>query len=934
MNKKVLLQLISLFLSVAGICLPESAYAQISEGGTPASFQYPNILKSDRPAVQIPIDFCVEDLKAVDRWQVSQGAPLKVGKLIKTDLSIDHSGNWTTLPDGHPIWQLRIQAQGAIALMLSFNDFYIPEKGRLFIYNADRTQVIGAFTHRTNPPTREYATEFLAGDEIILEYEAGDGTDGQPRLSIDAIGYGYNHLHVSRTKAVNDSGACMVNINCEEGDAWQTEKKGVCRMTLPIGESLYLCSGALVNNTAEDLKPYILSAYHCLDIEDTPVTQQELNKYIFYFHFERTGCENTSAPASYKTITGCKKVAGMPLDGGSDGLLLLLNQQIPEDYDVYYNGWDRSNTAAQSGVGIHHPAGDYMKISTFNQPATTVTWYGVDSVAGAVKAHWNVIFNQTPNGHGVTEGGSSGSPLFNQNKLIVGTLSGGSSSCEEPDYANLYGKLFYHWDQYGKADSTRMDLYLDPQQTGLTQLNGRYATARKAAPTDLVLSYKNGKVSLSWKAPAEEQPLQYAIYRNNTLLEYATETSYTDDDPEAGTQLYSVSALYADDKESQVVSGSIYVYELKAPTDVKATAHDQEVTLNWKAPLYQQMIYWGTGSAYIGLGFRGEPFYFGQKWDPSDLAPLHKHLIESVLFLPVTGATYSILIIQGERRYTQPLRILTPEKIHTATLREPFVIDASQELIIAIHASSSRQDVYPAVMDEGPAVNGKGNLVSLDGENWEYAYEPSEIEEENIDNNFLLAAVVNSETGDIPTTKAMTGSRTLLRKSSARPSITQNMETRSSLRSTQAMAFPEITGYNIYRNESQVGHVSGSSTTAYTDKQVPKASWTYQVSALYGENESPKSEASAEINVANEAILLSEATIMPTSFTDHIQLVGNGQVHLLEIISSDGKTRLQQKNPEATIYTGSLPAGVYIFRLHTDKGVKTIKGIRISSIYN
>ena len=54
----------------------------------------------------------------------------------------------------------------------------------------------------------------------------------------------------------------MVNINCEEGEAWQTEKNGVCQMTLPIGNYIYICSGALVNNTAEDLKPYILSALH------------------------------------------------------------------------------------------------------------------------------------------------------------------------------------------------------------------------------------------------------------------------------------------------------------------------------------------------------------------------------------------------------------------------------------------------------------------------------------------------------------------------------------------------------------------------------------------------------------------------------------------------------------------------------------------------
>lgn len=934
MNKKFRLPIVCLFLSLIGLFLPSWTHAQISEGGTPVSFQYPDIqLKSTQPIVQIPIHFSVEDLIMVDRWQVSQGAPLKVGTLIDTDLTIDNSGTWSTLPDGNKIWKLQIQAKDAIALMLSFNDFYIPEKGRLFIYNADKTQLIGAFTHRTNPTTKEYATEFLAGDELVLEYEA-NGANELPRLSIDAIGYGYNHLHISRTKAQTGpgtSGSCMVNINCEEGDAWQNEKNGVCQMTLPIGNYIYICSGALVNNTAEDLKPYILSAYHCIDL-NVPVTQEDLNKYVFYFHFEHTDCENSSPIASYKTITGCTKVAEIPLEKGSDGLLLLLNQMIPESYDVYYNGWDRSNTPAQSGAGLHHPSGDYMKISIFDQKATSSTWYGTDKKNGATNAHWNVLFKETPNGHGVTEGGSSGSPLFNQNKLIVGTLSGGSSSCEEPNGLNLYGKLSYHWDQYSTDKSKRMDFHLDPKGTGATRLDGRYAQPHKPAPSQLTLTYKNGEVQLSWKAPASttEKPEQYTIYRNNTFLGQTTGTTYTDDDPKTGTQFYSVSAQYADGKESKTVSASIYVYELKVPTDVIATRQDNDITVSWKEPIYQQTIYWGTGSSYLKLGF-GQPFYFGQKWDPEDLAPLHKNVIDSVLFLPIGNIAYSLLIKQGNRSYTQRLSGLTPEKINVVGVKTPYPIDASKELIIAFHADPDSKDDYPAVTDKGPAVNGKGNLVSTDGENWEYLYEPSEKEDENYDFNFLMAAIVSSRQQDIPLTKATASeSKVILNKSSVTSVRTQKAESAPSLRSAQATAFPNITGYNIYRNESKVGTVSDKSVTQFTDKQVPTDRLTYRVSALYRNDESKKSEASQEISVANEQITLSETGITPTSFTSQVQLTGYEKINLLEIISSDGKTVLKQKAPEATVYTSSLAPGIYFFRLHTDRGVKVIKGIKTS----
>ena len=165
-------------------------------------------------------------------------------------------------------------------------------------------------------------------------------------------------------------------------------------------------------------------------------------------------------------MVGCTRKASTPVENGSDGLLLLLNDEIPDDYNVFFNGWDRSNMLSLSGVGIHHPSGDYMKISTYgNYPTESITWRNSDvGKTGATNAHWNATFDATLNGHGVTEGGSSGSPLFNSKGLIIGTLSGGSSSCELPEGLNLYGKLYYHWNKYSAdgclARSTRNGRHL------------------------------------------------------------------------------------------------------------------------------------------------------------------------------------------------------------------------------------------------------------------------------------------------------------------------------------------------------------------------------------------------------------------------------------------------------------------------------------------
>ncbi|MDZ7778249.1 MAG: hypothetical protein U5L09_22835 [Bacteroidales bacterium] len=37
---------------------------------------------------------------------------------------------------------------------------------------------------------------------------------------------------------------------------------------------------------------------------------------------------------------------------------------------MYYNGWSRVESPAQSGVTIHHPNGDIKKITTYTEPLT------------------------------------------------------------------------------------------------------------------------------------------------------------------------------------------------------------------------------------------------------------------------------------------------------------------------------------------------------------------------------------------------------------------------------------------------------------------------------------------------------------------------------------------------------------------------------------
>ncbi len=527
--------------------------AQLSVGGLPPSFKSKEtgtVLKSSFQKATL-VSPEREKLYSEDLMMRKDGdvGPPRVAVILPVNYTPENSGEWVRLESGELIWRLTINAPNAIALALTYSDFRLPAGSKLFIYSANKKHVIGAYTEANNPVGyKEFATELVAGDELILEYvspmqanqDAGKMGKEQldsdklnyqadpPVISISGVAYAYNNafIHLSPdfydTKVPlmalpddnNDqSASCMVNINCAEGANWQDEKRGVAATLQKIEMSFFICSGTLVNNTARNMDPYFLMAFHCSNNNGTIATDADLNQWLFYFHWESVDCLRNSPRNEYKTMTGASRLVAIPLDGGSDGLLLKLKTAVPSDWNVYYNGWDRRNVPATSGVGIHHPKGDVKKISTFTTTAQNsgkVVFEG--SQISAENSGWNVLYAATANGHGVTQSGSSGSPLFNQNKRVVGTLTGGLASCTNLTGSNVYGKLWYHWDQ--SADNKLwMKPYLDPENTGEEFIDGIYLSGKVAVQFDVnkkeiwasesvsFLNMSNGAETSEWEFP-------------------------------------------------------------------------------------------------------------------------------------------------------------------------------------------------------------------------------------------------------------------------------------------------------------------------------------------------------------------------------------------------------------------------------------------------
>ncbi len=483
------LLMLGIFLS-----LGTALNAQVSEGGIPvglqkvatsgvAPFQY-------APAVYVLGKPNVIAAKNEDAANDSKGA-YRVGLNVPVSISMTNSGSWTLLPDGTKVWRLVISGKGALALGLYFSEaVQIPAGGKLFAYNENGRQILGAYTSATDD---FQAMEMVQGENMYLEYSSPSWVQEPPVFSINEVVYFYRGVEehvdafVSPEQSHEKAGNCEVDVACSEGNTWTNQIKSVVHYTFNDGTGTYVCSASTINNTANDCKPYILTAWHCGE----RVAGQSIATWVWYWKYQKTTCSagsgNYTDPSKgSKTMTGgtvrasagngtLNNPPGSYEVAGSDFYLVELSSQPPSSYDVYYAGWDRTNYASTSGVGIHHPAGSAKKISTYTEDLDSETYNG-----GASNAHWKVYWAATTNGHGVTEGGSSGSPIFNSAGKIVGQLSGGRSACSNsgqtgPDMPDLYGKFSYDWDQNGSTANAQLKPWLDPISTGATSLNGTSA---------------------------------------------------------------------------------------------------------------------------------------------------------------------------------------------------------------------------------------------------------------------------------------------------------------------------------------------------------------------------------------------------------------------------------------------------------------------------
>ncbi len=390
-----------------------------------------------------------------DRIEDSLGSKIfYIAEPVAVNINFLKTASWLS-DEKWAYGKFTLSAKGAKTLSINFSNFLLPRGTEMYIYNKEAEMITGVITEAENNKNRIWGSSIYKGEELTIEVKLPLIEKDNLSLFITNVAYGYRDIFINKIAGFGQSGSCNINVLCPLGNSWELERNSVVFIARSNGDAL--CSDSMLMNTCAANIPYILTADHCF--------QGDGNVAGWKVHFQ----------AWSATCTPSQNSDGILFNGStlranwqpSDFCLIQLNQSPPINSGIHYAGWSKQTTAATSGVGIHHPSGDVMKISDYTIPLVREddpTRCGINTVG---QLHWVVQWNQ-----GVTEGGSSGSPIFDQNHRVVGQLSGGPSSCAQPNNCRLdmYGRFDNSWTG-GGTNSSRLSNWLDPSGTNALTTN-------------------------------------------------------------------------------------------------------------------------------------------------------------------------------------------------------------------------------------------------------------------------------------------------------------------------------------------------------------------------------------------------------------------------------------------------------------------------------
>ncbi len=386
--------------------------AETQPDNLPPSRFYSNIRPSPEKTIKLPV------LAENEKWQSPQEKRLRIGTVREFEKPITKISDGSIFPVvGGSVWILKIVSEKALRIRLRFTESDLPPKAKIFVYPSANSDEIYLYEQTAGAENKEFWTPSFDGDSLVIEYfmpETNPVPENSLPFQISQTGHIYkNPLANSESNSFDPPDQpCHLNVPSNLTDL----AKSVGHLQFVDRGSIFVCTGTLLNNVTGDFEPLLLTANHCISSQTVAQSLEVFWNYnIGDFPFPPAIRSSQSVLLSTNTA--------------SDFTLVRILGALPiRENHVFWSGWTTTDPPIGTSVfGIHHPSGSYKRFSSGSTISFCLSGLPCQNTIGV---RW---------AQGTTEGGSSGSGLWNTNSgQLTGALSGGETGCGIRDG---YGKF-------------------------------------------------------------------------------------------------------------------------------------------------------------------------------------------------------------------------------------------------------------------------------------------------------------------------------------------------------------------------------------------------------------------------------------------------------------------------------------------------------------
>lgn len=443
------------------LAIAAKAVAQVSRGGRPLPLTETRGL-TGLPVEEMPAFDLAAELKLDSAEEAGFRSSYKFAYKFVTDFDRYNSGLCFRQPDGALVWRLRIRSRGALSINLLFTEFELPEGARLFLYNPNQTQILGAFDHQNNSEAGLLPVAPVRGEEVVVEYQEPLHAAFAGRLRVGEVNHAYRSLLGYEPGGDSRDLWCMPATQCMLPDG---RRDSLARSTVLLTiDGTRACSGVLVNNTSNDGRPFMLTASHCLNNNfqiGNPDYASIAGRIITFFNYNSPTCDTVIRGTEEMSMASAHLRA---VNESVDMALLELTAIPPAHYRPFYAGWTLSELGGRPPyTALHHPRATPKR---YNTAVDSLRLSSFPIVHFQPAAHWNI----GQYAEGCTDVGSSGGPLFDDSCRLVGLLSGGNSTCNDPRN-DFYYAFFRAWEPSANAGE-QLRSWLDTANSNRLQTAG------------------------------------------------------------------------------------------------------------------------------------------------------------------------------------------------------------------------------------------------------------------------------------------------------------------------------------------------------------------------------------------------------------------------------------------------------------------------------